>query len=226
MTADIIMPSSAPLIKIDAVKGYNGNITFCEPTLESREITTTQIMKKTNATLIHPFNDYKIIAGQGTAALELIEDVKKLDYILTPVGGGGLLSGTAIAAKSMLPSIKVIGCEPKNADDAYRSFKAGHIIPSVNPDTIADGLLTSLGDKTFPIIQKYVDDIVLVSEDEIITALKYTFERMKLIIEPSSAVPLAALIANKINVKNKNVGIIISGGNIDMSNFFKELRTT
>ena len=221
ISARIVMPSNAPPVKIDAVKNYGGIITFCEPTLASREGTAAQVIEETGATMIHPYNDYRIIAGQGTAALELIEEVNDLDYILAPVGGGGLMSGTAIAAKSLNPGIKVIGCEPKNADDAYRSVQAGKIIPSENPDTIADGLKTSLGEKTFPIIQEFVDVIVLVTEQQIITAMRHIFERMKIIIEPSSAVPFGALISNKLNVSGKKVGIIISGGNVDFSKFFE-----
>lgn len=221
ISARIVMPSNAPPVKIDAVKNYGGMITFCEPTLASREGTAAQVIEETGATMIHPYNDYRIIAGQGTAALELIEEVNDLDYILAPVGGGGLMSGTAIAAKSLNPGIKVIGCEPKNADDAYRSVQAGKIIPSENPDTIADGLKTSLGEKTFPIIQEFVDVIVLVTEQQIITAMRHIFERMKIIIEPSSAVPFGALISNKLNVSGKKVGIIISGGNVDFSKFFE-----
>ena len=221
ISARIVMPSNAPPVKIDAVKNYGGMITFCEPTLASREGTAAQVIEETGATMIHPYNDYRIIAGQGTAALELIEEVNDLDYVLAPVGGGGLMSGTAIAAKSLNPGIKVIGCEPKNADDAYRSVQAGKIIPSENPDTIADGLKTSLGEKTFPIIQEFIDVIVLVTEQQIITAMRHIFERMKIIIEPSSAVPFGALISNKLNVSGKKVGIIISGGNVDFSKFFE-----
>lgn len=224
ITARIVMPSNAPQVKINAVKNYGGIITFCEPTLASRESTAAKVIEETGATMIHPFNNYRIIAGQGTAALELMEQIDDLDYMLAPVGGGGLLSGTAITAKALKPMIKVIGCEPKNADDAYRSVKAGRIISPENPNTIADGLKTSLGDKTFPIIQELVDEIVLVSEDEIITAMRYIFERMKIIVEPSSAVPFGALLAQKLNVADKKVGIIISGGNVDFTKFFESIR--
>ncbi|UCE05571.1 MAG: pyridoxal-phosphate dependent enzyme [bacterium] len=224
ITARIIMPSNAPKVKIDAVKNYGGIITFCEPTLASRESTAAKVIEQTGATMIHPYNDYRIIAGQGTAALELIEEIIDLDYIFAPVGGGGLLSGTAITAKALNPKIKVIGCEPKNADDAYRSIKAGRIIPPENPNTIADGLKTALGDKTFPIIQELVDEIVLVTEQQIITAMRYIFERMKIIVEPSSAVAFAVLLSKKLNVTDKNVGIIISGGNVDFSKFFEGIR--
>ncbi|MDZ7264739.1 MAG: pyridoxal-phosphate dependent enzyme [candidate division KSB1 bacterium] len=221
--AYIVMPSNAPAVKIAAVKNYGGRITFCEPTLVARETTAAAILAETGATLIHPFNDYRIIAGQGTAALELLEEVSDLEVLLAPVGGGGLLSGTAIAAKAMASGIKVIGCEPKNADDAYRSVQVGHIIPPVHPVTIADGLRTSLGDKTFPIIQKYVDEIALATEEEIVAAMRHIFERMKIIVEPSSAVPLAALLSRKTLVAGKKVGIIISGGNVDFTQFFEQL---
>ncbi len=222
ITARIVIPSNAPEVKVAAVKGYGGVITFCEPTLESREATAEEVIEKTGATFIHPYNDYRIIAGQGTAALELMEEIPDLDFLLAPVGGGGLLSGTAIAAKGLNPKIKVIGCEPKNADDAYRSMKAGRIIPSENPNTIADGLRTSLGDKTFPIIRDLVDEILLATEEEIITAMRHTFERMKIVIEPSAAVPLAVLLSDQLNVAKKRVGIIVSGGNVDLSNFFDQ----
>jgi len=221
ITARIVMPSNAPPVKIEAVKHYGGIITFCEPTLASRETTAAKVIEQTGATMIHPFNDHRIIAGQGTAALELMEQVTDLDYVLAPVGGGGLLSGTAITAKALKSRIKVIGCEPKHADDAYRSIKAGRIIPSDNPNTIADGLKTSLGDKTFPIIRELVDDIILVTEEQIITAMRLIFERMKIIVEPSSAVAFAVLLTQNLNVAGKKVGIIISGGNVDFSRFFE-----
>lgn len=224
IAAYIVMPSNAPRVKIDAVKNYGGKITFCEPTLASRENTAEKVIEETGATMVHPFNDYRIITGQATAALELVEQINDLDFILAPVGGGGLLSGTAITAKSLNPKIKVIGCEPKNADDAYKSIKAGKIIPSQNPNTIADGLKTSLGDKTFPIIKELVDEIVLVSEEQIVTAMRLIFERMKIIVEPSSAVAFAVLLTKNLNVLKKNVGIIISGGNVDFSGFFEVFR--
>lgn len=224
ITARIVMPSNAPKVKIEAVKNYGGIITFCEPTLASRESTAAKIIAETGAVMIHPFNDYRIIAGQGTAALELMEEIPDLDFILAPCGGGGLLSGTAIAATSLDPRVKVVGCEPKNADDAFHSIKAGRIIPPENPNTIADGLKTSLGDKTFPIIQKFVDEIILASEEEIVIAMRHIFERMKIIVEPSSAVPFGALLAKKLNVAGKKIGIIISGGNVDFSQFFDKIR--
>jgi threonine dehydratase len=221
--ARIVMPSNAPKVKVDAVRGYGGIITFCEPTLTSRESTAQLVIKETGAAFIHPYNDYRIIAGQGTAALELLEEIPDLDFLLAPVGGGGLLSGTAIAAKGLNPKIKVIGCEPKNADDAYRSIKAGRIIPSENPNTIADGLKTSLGDKTFPIIRNLVDDILLAAEGEIITAMRHILERMKIVVEPSAAVPVAVLLSKQLDVVGKKIGAILSGGNVDFSRFFEGL---
>lgn len=214
---DVVMPRTAPKVKQAAVAGYGAHITLCEPTLEARETTTQRIIEKTGATLIHPFDDNRIIAGQGTAALELLQQVKELDLILAPVGGGGLLSGTAIAAKEMCPAIQVVACEPANADDAFRSKRAGRIMPVERTDTIADGLLTSLGDRTFPVIRELVDEIVLVSEEEIRAALRLVMERMKIVIEPSSAVPFAAVLARKIPVTSRRVGIILSGGNIDLA---------
>ncbi len=213
----IVMPKNAPDVKTEAVIGYGGEITFCEPTLAAREATLEKVVERTKAVVIHPYDDYDIIAGQGTATLELCKKYTDLDIILCPVGGGGLLSGTALSASYFGNNISIIACEPKGADDAYRSFKAGKIIPSVVPNTVADGLLTSLGERNFPIIKKYVDDIVTVSEDSIFAAMKLIYERMKIVIEPSSAVPLAALIEKKVKISNKNVGIIISGGNVDLS---------
>ncbi len=223
ITARIVMPSNAPAVKIAAVKNYGGQITFCEPTQQSREATAAAIIEQTGAVMIHPFNNDHVIAGQATAAIELLEDVPDLDYLLTPVGGGGLLSGTAIAARAVKPNMKIIGCEPKNADDAFRSLQAGRIIPPEHPQTIADGLKTSLGNKTFPIIQQLVDEIVLVTEDQIILGMRHIFERMKIIIEPSSAVPFGALLSGNLAIAGKKVGIILSGGNVDLSIFFELL---
>jgi threonine dehydratase len=215
--AYIVMPSNSSKVKINAVKNYGGEIIFCEPTLAARESTLEEVVKKTKAVFIHPYDDYKIIAGQGTACYELINEVNELDIISAPVGGGGLISGTALSAHYFSPKTKVIACEPELANDAWQSMKAGKIIPSVNPNTIADGLRTSLGEKTFPIIQKYVDEIVTVSERAIIEAMKLVWERMKIIIEPSSSVCIAALLENKYDYKNKRIGIIFSGGNVDLS---------
>ncbi|MCB2220024.1 MAG: pyridoxal-phosphate dependent enzyme [Bacteroidetes bacterium] len=214
--AYIVMPENSSRVKIAAVKHYGGKITFCKPNLKSREDTLKEVIEKTGAIEIHPYNDYRIIAGQATAAQELIEDIKDLDIILAPVGGGGLLSGTALAAKYFAPNIQVMAAEPAGADDAYRSFYEGRFIPSNNPNTIADGLLTSMGTLTYPIIQQYVSDILRVSENSIVTAMKLIWERMKIIVEPSSAVPFAAILENHDIFAGKRTGIIISGGNVDL----------
>ncbi len=214
--AFIVMPEDSSAIKIKAVKSYGGIITFCEPTLQSREDTLSKVISETNAIEIHPYNDYHIICGQATAAKELIEEFPHLDVIIAPVGGGGLLSGTALATHYYSPETKVIAAEPEQANDAFHSFYQKKFIPSVNPQTIADGLRTSLGPLTFPIIQKYVTQIVMVSELSIIQAMRLIWERMKIIIEPSSAVPIAALLENKIDYKGQKIGIILSGGNVDL----------
>ena len=216
--AYVVMPENAPKVKVKAVRNYGAEITFCESNLEAREKTLAKVVEKTGATFIHPYNDARIIAGQGTAALELLEDYPDLDMIITPVGGGGLLSGTALAAKSIKPEIKVIGAEPANADDAYRSFQKGELIPVQNPDTIADGLRTSLGKLPFSLIQQYVDDIVTVPEESIVEAMRYVWERLNMIIEASCAVPVAAVFDKKIDVEAKKVAIIITGGNVDLDN--------
>jgi threonine dehydratase len=216
IAAHIVMPSNSPEIKKKAVAGYGANITFCEPTLQARESTLARIVAETGATEIHPYNNFNVIAGQGTAAKELIEDFGQFDIIMAPVGGGGLLSGTALTVKYLLPGCKVIAAEPAGADDAFRSFHEKKIIPSVNPKTIADGLLTSLGERNFAIIMQNVDDIVTVSEEKIVEAMRMIWERMKIIIEPSSAVPLAAILEGKVDIQNKKVGIILSGGNLDL----------
>ena len=216
IAAHIVMPSNSPEIKKKAVAGYGANITYCEPTLQARESTLARIVAETGATEIHPYNNFNVIAGQGTAAKELIEDEGEFDIIMAPVGGGGLLSGTALSTKYLLPGCKVIAAEPADADDAFRSFQEKKIIPSVNPKTIADGLLTSLGERNFAIIMQNVDDIVTVSEEKIVEAMRMIWERMKIIIEPSSAVPLAAILEGKVDIQNKKVGIILSGGNLDL----------
>ena len=216
VAAHIVMPENSPEIKKRAVAGYGANITFCEPTLQARESTLAKVVAETGATEIHPYNNFNVISGQGTAAKELIEDVGEFDIIIAPVGGGGLLSGTSISTKKMLPNCKVIAAEPAGADDAFKSFRSKTLIPSENPKTIADGLLTSLGELNFAIILDKVDDIVTVSEESIIEAMRMIWERMKIIIEPSSAVPLAAILEDKIDIKNKTVGIILSGGNLDL----------
>jgi threonine dehydratase len=212
----VVMPRTAPQPKIEAVKHYGAEITFCEPTLQSREDTLKIITDKTGAAVVHPYDNFNVICGQGTAAKELIEEVPELDVLFVPVGGGGLLSGSSISAKAMKPEMVVYGCEPANADDAYRSFHSGILQPSVNPKTIADGLLTSLSERTFGIIRNNVKDILTVSEDSIIHAMELIWRRMKVITEASSAVALAALLDHKEKFKGKNVGVILSGGNVDL----------
>lgn len=216
--AFVVMPENAPKIKVKAVKGYGAEVTFCESTQQARESTLEKVVRQTGATFIHPYDDARVIAGQGTAAIELLEEHHELDMILTPVGGGGLLSGTSISAKALKPDIKVIGAEPEMADDAFRSFKSGKRIPVQNPDTIADGLRTSLGKLPFSIITQKVDDIVTVSEDSIKESMRYIWERMNMIIEASCAVPVSAVFDNKVDIKGKKVGIIITGGNVDLDN--------
>lgn len=214
--AYIAMPDTAPAVKKAAVAGYGGQITFCEPTLESREAALARIVAETGADIVHPYNDARVITGQGTAALELLEDVPDLDLIITPIGGGGLLSGTSVAAAETKKGIRVIGAEPEMADDAYRSLQAGRILPSVKPKTIADGLLTSFGTLTFPIVRERVEQIVTVSEQGIIDSMKFVWERLKIIIEPSAAVAVGVLWEKKIDLSGLKVGVILSGGNVDL----------
>lgn len=214
--AHIVMPSNAPKAKIESVRRNGGNIVMCEPTLAAREATCARVMAETGARLVHPYNDYAVMAGQGTATLELLEQAPNLDIVVAPIGGGGLLSGTAVAAKGVKPGIRVIAAEPAEADDAARSFAAGRLIPLEKTSTIADGLRTSVGEKNFPLIQQNVDAIVTVSEESIIAAMRRIWEVLKIIIEPSCAVPYAAIMEHKIDVKGKRVGIILSGGNVDL----------
>jgi threonine dehydratase len=214
--AHIVMPSNSAKVKIRAVEGYGAHVVFCEPTESAREVTCADVIAKTGATLIHSFENPYVIAGQGTAAVELLEDVPELDLVVCPVGGGGLLAGTAVAAKSMRPNIKVIAAEPENADDAAQSFKSGRVIRSEKKFTIADGLRTNIGEPNFAIIQRYVDDIVTVNEDAIVAAMRAIWETMKIIIEPSAAVSYAAVQQQKINITGKRVGIIFTGGNVDL----------
>jgi len=216
----IVMPRTAPDIKKKGVRAFGGEIFECEPTLAARESTLADVIKKTGATEIHPFNNYEVIAGQATAAKGLFEDTPKLDYILAPVGGGGLLSGTALAAKYFSPSTQVIAGEPAGSDDTYRSLKSGKI-EQAQSQSIADGLLTTLGDKTFPIIKDLVREVITVTDEEIIDAMRLIWERMKIIVETSCAVPFAAVLKNKEKFAGKNVGIILSGGNVDMEKAMK-----
>lgn len=211
----IVMPRTAPEIKKRGVRGFGGEIFECEPNLASRESTLAEVIKKTGATEIHPFNNYEVMVGQATAAKELFADVRELDVIMAPVGGGGLLSGTALATKFFSPKTKVIAGEPAGSDDAYRSLKSGKIEPAQS-QSVADGLLTTLGDKTFPVIKELVSEIITATDEEIIAAMRLVWERVKIVIEPSCAVPLAALIKEKDRFKGQRVGIILSGGNVDL----------
>ena len=215
--AFIVMPENAPAVKKDAVAGYGASITFCQPTLQSREENCRSIIEKEGATLIHPYDNFNVICGQGTASLELLEEKNDLDVIIAPIGGGGLMSGTSTCTKGIRSNIKVIGAEPQNANDAWKSFKSGILTPSVNPLTIADGLLTSLSELTFSIIRRNTDDIFTVKEESIAGSMKLIWERMKIIIEPSSATVLAAISENPGFFRGKKVGLIISGGNVDLN---------
>ena len=215
--AYIVMPNSAPKVKKEAVKGYGGILIECDANLEARERESDRIVKEHGATFIHPSNDDHVILGQGTACKELLEFQPNLDYVVTPVGGGGLIAGTALSAYYFGNNCKTIGGEPFEVDDAYRSLQSGKIETNTTTNTIADGLKTQLGDKNFPIIKKYVDEIVRVTEKEIISAMQLIWERLKIVCEPSSAVALAAILKKKDDLTNKKVGIIISGGNVDLS---------
>jgi len=215
--AYIVMPSSAPEVKKRAVAGYGAEIAFCEPTLAAREAAAEEIIRRTGATMIHPYDNFFIIAGQGTAAMEMLADIPATDAVIAPVGGGDLLSGSAIATRHLAPAAKIYGAEPLLADDAARSLHAGAIQPALPPRTIADGLLTSLCERTFTVIREKVDDILTVTEDQIIEAMTLIWTRMKIVVEPSAAVPLAAVLANRELFRDKSVGIIVSGGNADLS---------
>lgn len=214
--AHIVMPENAPQIKVDAVKGYGGEITFCMPTLQAREATLQKVMVKTGAVEIHPYNDYRIIAGQATSCAELVEEVKDLDMVIAPVGGGGLLSGTILSARYFAPGVKVLAAEPLQANDAWQSFQSKTFIPSQNPATIADGLRTSLGSLTLPIILDGVEDILTASEESIVYSMKLIWERMKIVVEPSGVLPLAVMFENMDLFVGKRIGLILSGGNIDL----------
>ena len=215
--AHVVMPRTSRAVKQAAVAGYGGRIVLCEPTLEAREATLAQVVAETGASVVHPYNDPRVIAGQGTAALELVEDVPGLDVVMTPVGGGGLLSGTAISVTALSPATRVVAAEPKGADDAFRSLQEGRIVPSVDPQTVCDGLLTSLGMLTFAIIRARVERIVTVSDAATIAAMRHVWERMKIVIEPSAAVTLGALLEGTLPVSGLRVGVILSGGNVELS---------
>lgn len=218
MSAFVVMPENAARVKREAVAAYGARIIGCAPTLASREEVLARVRGTTGAVFLHPYDDPRVIAGQGTAALELCEEVPGLDVVMTPVGGGGLLSGTAIAVRSLSPHTRVIAAEPGGADDALRSIREGRIVRIPDPHSIADGLLTSLGELTFPIIKKYVADIVTVGEEAIASAMRTIWERMKIVVEPSAAVTLGALLEERIELAGKRVGIILSGGNVDLEN--------
>jgi threonine dehydratase len=213
--AHIVMPKNSAKVKVRAVESFGAHIVFCEPNDAAREAACADVIAKTGATLIHSFENEDVMAGQGTATIELLEDAD-VDLVICPVGGGGLLAGTAVAAKSMRPQMKVIAAEPANADDTAQSFRAKKRIVTEKKFTIADGLRTNVGEQTFPIMQRYVDDVVTVSEDAIVSAMRTIWETMKIIIEPSAAVPYAAIADNKIDLAGKRVGIILTGGNVDL----------
>ena len=214
--ATVVMPDNVPAVKRAAVAGYGATIESCAPTLAAREAGLAAVVARTGAAFVHPYNDWHVIAGQGTCALELVEDHPDLEVLLTPVGGGGLLSGCAVAAKSLVPGIRVIGVEPAGADDAARGFRSGERVTGLKPDTVADGLRGELGDKTFATIRRHVDDIVTVTDAEIVAAQRFTWERTKQLIEPSSATVIAALLQRRDEWRGRRVGVILSGGNNDL----------
>ncbi|MCH2021060.1 MAG: threonine/serine dehydratase [Saprospiraceae bacterium] len=218
INAYIVMPSSAPVIKRKATEGYGANIITCNPTIAARQSTLDQVVAKTNATFIHPFDNYNVIAGQATAAIELIEEVGRMDIVMAPIGGGGLMSGTALGTHYLLPDTQIIGTEPERVDDAYLSFQKGEIVKNKSINSIADGLLTNLSPKTFNIIKEHLNEIITVSEQQIIQAMRLIWERMKIIVEPSSAVPLAAILKQKERFLGQKIGLILTGGNVDINN--------
>ena len=212
----VVMPHTAPQAKKDAVRGYGGIVVECEPSTTSREAVFAEVVAKTGAEFVHPYNDPRVIAGQGTCSAEMIEQVQDLDAVIAPIGGGGMISGTCLTLSNLAPQIKIYAAEPKNADDAYRSFKAGHIIADDAPDTIADGLKVPLKDLTWHFVSNHVTDILTASEHEIVAAMKITWKRMKIVMEPSSAVPLAVILKNKDIFAGQRVGVVITGGNVDL----------
>ncbi|MEM8787808.1 MAG: beta-hydroxyaspartate dehydratase BhcB [Pseudomonadota bacterium] len=212
----VVMPHSAPAAKKDAVRGYGGQITECEPSTSSREAVFAEVEARTGAEFVHPYNDPRVIAGQGTCSKELMEQTDGLDMVIAPIGGGGMISGTCLTLSTLAPEVQIIAAEPEQADDAYRSFKAGHIIADDAPQTVADGLKVPLKDLTWHFVSSYVADIFTASEQEIIDAMKLTWKRMKIVIEPSCAVPLATILKNRDVFAGKRVGVIITGGNVDL----------
>jgi threo-3-hydroxy-L-aspartate ammonia-lyase len=219
----IVMPSTAPAVKRAATEGYGARVVTCEPTLAARESTVADLIAKHGYALVHPFDDWRVIAGQGTAAWELLDQAGPLDMVICPVGGGGLLSGTALAVKGKSPETQVVGAEPAAADDARQSLESGAIVPSNDPKTIADGLRTSLGPKTFSVIRRHVDSIVTASEAEILDAMRFIWERFKIVVEPSGSVPLAPVLTGRLGVRKRRVGIIVTGGNVDLDPLFQAL---
>jgi threonine dehydratase len=216
--AHIVMPRNAPQVKKEATVAYGGRIIECEANLAARESTLEEVVAGTGAAVVHPYDNADVIAGQGTVGLELIEQLENMDVVVVPVGGGGLLAGVAIAIKSLCPGIEVVAAEPAGADDAFRSFGLGQLVPQTNPQTIADGLLTSLGERNFPIIQAFVDTIVTVEEENIVRAMQLQWSRLKSVVEPSGAVSFAAVLEHPERFRGRRVGVVISGGNLDLSN--------
>jgi threonine dehydratase len=212
----VVMPRTAPQAKKDAVRGYGGIITECEPSTSSREATFAAVQEETGAEFVHPYNDERVIAGQGTCSKEMLEDLGGLDAIVAPIGGGGMISGTCLTCSTVAPYTEIYAAEPKAADDAYQSFKQGHIVAYDAPETIADGLKVPLKERTWHFVSRYVKDVLLASEQEIVDAMKLTWQRMKIVIEPSCAVPLAVILKNPDVFAGKRVGVIITGGNVDL----------
>ncbi|MEZ5777140.1 MAG: pyridoxal-phosphate dependent enzyme [Paracoccaceae bacterium] len=212
----VVMPRTAPQAKKDAVKGYGGKVVECEPSTTSREAVFAEVVAKTGAEFVHPYNDHRVIAGQGTCSKEMIEQVASLDAAIAPIGGGGMVSGTCLTLSNLAPNVKIYAAEPEQADDAYRSFKAGHIIADDAPETVADGLKVPLKDLTWHFVKNHVTDILTASEEEIVDAMKLIWKRMKIVMEPSSAVPLATILKNKNVFAGKRVGVIVTGGNVDL----------
>ena len=212
----VVMPNNTPEIKVNNVKRNGGEVVWCEPEQESRESVLKELIEETGAVVVHPYNDERIMAGQGTCAKELLEDHPELDVIVSPVSGGGLLSGTLLSSKALNTDIQVFGAEPAEADDAYRSLKLGKIVPNETINTICDGLRAQIGGLTFPVISNLVDDIITVTEEEIIDSMRMIWERLKMIVEPSSSITLGAVLKNKDKFNGKKVGLIISGGNVDL----------
>jgi threonine dehydratase len=219
--AYIVMPENSPIVKLNAVKSYGAEVIMCTPTLEAREITAKSVIERTGAHFIHPYDNPNVIAGQGTCSLELIEEVGDLDAVISPIGGGGMMAGTCITISKLLPDCNLIGAEPSGADDAARSFESGTLIPQLNPNTICDGLLTSLGEMTWPILRDHLNAIYTVSDQEVCSAMKLIWERMKIIVEPSSATALAVVMGEKFKLNCpesvKSIGIILTGGNVDLN---------